>query len=307
MITYRVDKRSSHGFTLIELLVVIAIIAILAAILFPVFAQAREKARSASCLSNTKQIGLGMVMYTEDYDESYPHAMEFCNGIPNPIQPVSTLHPTGVYNMWQAEIYPYIKNWQVFSCPSDTIPLSPDPFINYYDLSYGYNYGYLSTLIVQGGAVAPATADPGCGASQWFASVTLAAVEAPANIVMITDNGGRTFNASGGSILGDIVNPPDAWSSTQYFYGPVQVGWGLNCQDYFQGTKWGDTDGFAWRHINGGNVAFCDGHAKFYQVGPLAYGSNYNPTLPCTNVIVTDYSQYHWDARYSSGNEANPQ
>ncbi|HEY3298451.1 MAG TPA: prepilin-type N-terminal cleavage/methylation domain-containing protein, partial [Armatimonadota bacterium] len=69
----RATKRNS-GFTLIELLVVIAIIAILAAILFPVFAQAREKARSASCLSNEKQIGLGLMMYMQDYDETYPMA-----------------------------------------------------------------------------------------------------------------------------------------------------------------------------------------------------------------------------------------
>lgn len=65
--------QSRSGFTLIELLVVIAIIAILAAILFPVFAQAREKARSASCLSNTKQLGLGLVMYVQDYDETFPY------------------------------------------------------------------------------------------------------------------------------------------------------------------------------------------------------------------------------------------
>jgi prepilin-type N-terminal cleavage/methylation domain-containing protein/prepilin-type processing-associated H-X9-DG protein len=299
MVTTRVDRSSSRGFTLIELLVVIAIIAILAAILFPVFAQAREKARSASCLSNTKQIGLATVMYTQDYDEDFPHWAEYCTRIPNPLQPVSTAHPAGVWNMWQAEVYPYIKSWQTFSCPSDAVPLSNDPFVNYYDLSYGYNYGYLSTLEV--------TADPGCGATQWFGAVPLATVQAPANIVMITDNGGRVFNASGGSTLGSIVNPPDAWSSSQYFYGPVQVGWGLNCQDYFAGTKWGDTDGFAWRHTNGGNVSFCDGHSKFYQVGPLASGTSYNPNINCTNLLVTDYSQYHWDPRYSSGKTGSGQ
>ncbi len=93
-----------NAFTLIELLVVIAIIAILAAILFPVFAQAREKARSAACLSNENQIGLAIMQYTQDYDEHYPcvrmwdgqHAWE-----------------------WRYSIFPYVKSYQVFACPSN--------------------------------------------------------------------------------------------------------------------------------------------------------------------------------------------
>ena len=76
------NRSHRNAFTLIELLVVIAIIAILAAILFPVFAQAREKARSASCLSNEKQIGLGLMMYTQDYDETYPTAYFLVGGAP---------------------------------------------------------------------------------------------------------------------------------------------------------------------------------------------------------------------------------
>ena len=291
-------RRNVRAFTLIELLVVIAIIAILAAILFPVFAQAREKARGASCLSNTKQIGLGILMYAQDYDEDFPHFADYCVRIPNPLKPTDPNHPLGVRNMWQAGVYPYLKNWQIFTCPSDAIASSTDPFVNFYDLSYGYNYGYLSTL--------EGTADPGCGVTQWFAAVGLAQVQAPAQIVMIADAGGKTFNASGGSTLGSMVNPPDAWPSSQSFYGPVQVGWGLNCDDYFYGTKWGDTDGFAWRHINGGNVCMVDGHAKFFQVARLASGTNYNPNSSCTNLLVTDYSQYDWDPRYVGGNQANP-
>src|SRR4051812_20391972 len=95
------------GFTLIELLVVIAIIAILAAILFPVFGRARENARRASCMSNMKQIGLGVMQYTQDYDERYP--MRYYGGA-----------PTGAIqeaNSWRRQIYPYVKSAQLFSCP----------------------------------------------------------------------------------------------------------------------------------------------------------------------------------------------
>jgi prepilin-type N-terminal cleavage/methylation domain-containing protein/prepilin-type processing-associated H-X9-DG protein len=91
-----------RGFTLIELLVVIAIIAILAAILFPVFARAREKARQASCQSNLKQLATAFMMYTQDYDEYCP---DHCG------------QSTG--NCWAVSIYPYIKNAQLFACPSD--------------------------------------------------------------------------------------------------------------------------------------------------------------------------------------------
>jgi prepilin-type N-terminal cleavage/methylation domain-containing protein/prepilin-type processing-associated H-X9-DG protein len=90
------------AFTLIELLVVIAIIAILAAILFPVFAAAREKARQAGCSSNEKQIGLAIAEYTQDYDEMLPG-----REMGNPGQ------------SWRVTIYPYLKNIQVFSCPSN--------------------------------------------------------------------------------------------------------------------------------------------------------------------------------------------
>src|SRR2546423_3994705 len=98
------EKR--HGFTLIELLVVIAIIAILAAILFPVFAQAREKARQASCLSNTKQLGTGIMMYAQDYDEYMPYGYMY--NLPQQTQ----------LWYWQDLVQPYIKNYGVYVCPS---------------------------------------------------------------------------------------------------------------------------------------------------------------------------------------------
>src|ERR1700710_3138757 len=106
------------AFTLIELLVVIAIIAILASILFPVFARARENARRASCQSNLKQLGLGFMQYTQDYDETYPTSN---NGH----------YPWG----WAGDIYPYVKSGQVYGCPSDPTT----PAAGYSLLSYNYN------------------------------------------------------------------------------------------------------------------------------------------------------------------------
>ena len=109
------------GFTLIELLVVIAIIALLAAILFPVFAQAREKARSTACLSNLKQLGTATQMYVQDYDEklffrasaTIPSVSRSGAIVPTPAQP-----PV----LWWNGIQPYIKNYQVLACPSDPTP-----------------------------------------------------------------------------------------------------------------------------------------------------------------------------------------
>ena len=103
------SRTARSGFTLIELLVVIAIIAILAAILFPVFARARENARRASCLSNLKQMGLGIMQYTQDYDEKYP-ARYFGNGNGEAFE----------FNSWRRVVFPYVKSTQIFECPSNT-------------------------------------------------------------------------------------------------------------------------------------------------------------------------------------------
>ena len=112
------NDRSTKGFTLIELLVVIAIIAILAAILFPVFAKVREKARQASCMSNEKQLGLGFVQYVEDYDETFPIGTAnqfYCGG-------------------WAHPLVPYLKSSGIFLCPDD-----PHTYLNWQEISYVIN------------------------------------------------------------------------------------------------------------------------------------------------------------------------
>lgn len=129
------------GFTLIELLVVIAIIAILAAILFPAFARARENARRASCQSNLKQIGLGIMQYTQDYDETFPICVYG--------------DATGEHG-WAALIQPYIKSLQLFQCPSESAGPNADPLSDnvnapydgkgaFTDYAYNLNMGWLNS------------------------------------------------------------------------------------------------------------------------------------------------------------------
>ena len=116
-------SRRNHGFTLIELLVVIAIIAILAAILFPVFARARENARKANCMSNVKQITLGIMQYVQDYDERYP-STHFVDNLG--------------YGRWVPAVEPYIKNKQVWACPSNKDTFKGDFPTHYASNPAGY-------------------------------------------------------------------------------------------------------------------------------------------------------------------------
>src|SRR5436305_4370394 len=138
-------SRRGRGFTLIELLVVIAIIAILAAILFPVFAQARDKARSAGCLSNMQQIGKALMMYMQDYDEK---ATWFWNS-----QAGKQNYLAGY---WYVSLFPYTKNIQVFICPSvgtrgPATDIAGNPYCspnvtpipNLNRCGYGYNWAHV--------------------------------------------------------------------------------------------------------------------------------------------------------------------
>ena len=123
-VRFRLVHRPRAAFTLIELLVVIAIIGILAALLFPVFARAREAARKTACLSNMRQLGLGFQMYTQDYDEALPNSTDGTPGAGllgawNFYKVFPANGSPGSFDVTQGGLFPYIKNKQIYICPSD--------------------------------------------------------------------------------------------------------------------------------------------------------------------------------------------
>jgi prepilin-type N-terminal cleavage/methylation domain-containing protein/prepilin-type processing-associated H-X9-DG protein len=314
MLSFQSRRKAASGFTLIELLVVIAIIAILAAILFPVFAQAREKARQTACLSNTKQLGTALQMYIQDYDETLPMTFSGCNNgrIQNPLDPNDRPGGTtgaGRRPIWHGLLFPYTKNWDINYCPSDADATPTSPIDKYHYISYGWNYGYLGSY---NGAAACGDGTTG----PVFGGIAMAGVLRPANIIAIVDNGGKhagTRDATNGYFLmGSCVNPPDTEPSQMTFYA-TDGGWGKGCRNYHggaSGNKADDTGGVALRHSEGSNASFVDGHAKWYKAGGLTQGysntggvgTTWSATGPCLPPLgVTDYSKYMWDPRYEEG------
>ena len=272
------NRRS--GFTLIELLVVIAIIAILAAILFPVFAQARQAARGTSSQSNMRQQALGILMYTQDYDETYPMFQRWgdksspitIGGIP--------------FTQWSYDIQPYIKNIQVYADPLTGTIKQATAFWPLFT-QYGYDYEVLSPY-----------SGP-FGQTPWIATpATVGTIARPSEIVMMASRpsyedigalywyGPSTMAGTGGADGPDCSDiAPWCWSDWAPDGNYSQLP-GLEGGLY--------TGGNTLRKSQNGNFAFCDGHVKFMQPGQAAQGSNWFKGITSGNVHITDTKKYMW-------------
>jgi prepilin-type N-terminal cleavage/methylation domain-containing protein/prepilin-type processing-associated H-X9-DG protein len=234
-----------RGFTLIELLVVIAIIAILAAILFPVFAQAREKARGATCLSNMRNIGSAVMLYVQDHDEFLPYGYAY------------TWPGQAELYWWQDLCRPYVKNEQVYSCPSRS------PHITYTNRR---PVGLPNPLVKDYIANAQAGAHTGpatwAGANGPFVnnwqnpSRSIAQIEDTAGAIAIFD-GFRSIELW-------RLEQTDAWYAAGL--GPSFVG---NAPDSNPPTGHVEK-----RHSSGFNAIFCDGHAKWTRDSKLGQWTN---------------------------------
>jgi len=216
--------RTRKGFTLIELLVVIAIIAILAAILFPVFAKAREKARQASCSSNLKQIGLAAMAYVQDYDETYAAASW--------AEPSSKLmNNCGFLETYFTEyLEPYTKNSQVFICPSDSDANNSGSPCRWPGLKRSYN---MNVNLVGGGG-----------------GIKTAAIDDVSGTIYMSDSGAGPYFGIGGRWYG--------------YYSGVQAG---EAETWNAPYYW-----VSYRHSEGSNVMYADGHVKWLRQHTITRG-----------------------------------
>ena len=258
--------RMKRAFTLIELLVVIAIIAILAAILFPVFAQAREKARQTACLSNCKQIGTGLMMYVQDYDETYPQNIgggSVPAGTTNTYPDTNSKGTTATYNQhWMQQVYTYTKNWGIFLCPSDKMPL---PAYNSAgtpngsgapptDSSYALNLQLMQNIVPSGFA--------------YRGPLTEAQLVAPSTSYIVSETAlSQSFFGFRGSCsaLPTGGNPAATRLDAVRFANATDAA-DRDTSVCFVGvlrTKFAGNEDSRTRHSGGENIVYGDGHAKW--------------------------------------------
>jgi len=240
------------GFTLIELLVVIAIIAILAAILFPVFAQAREKARQTQCLSNCKQLGTGLQLYVDDYDETLPFfynsAISRWDGskIPDNIKTSYPGYPLTELGFklqegencwtWADCIFPYVKNLNLYVCPSGGAVNG-----NYVKKKIGYGYNICLSFIAHGSGFGMDANNSNCKV------YSISQLKYPSELVFIGDNWQYSQSSDSKAWCHGYICSKTAsdyeYNNNKTEYDPVN------------------------RHNGGANYTFCDGHAKYYKKG----------------------------------------
>jgi prepilin-type N-terminal cleavage/methylation domain-containing protein/prepilin-type processing-associated H-X9-DG protein len=224
---HRRDLR--RGFTLIELLVVIAIIGILAAILFPVFARARENARRSSCASNFRQIGLGMMQYTQDYDERLP-LFSLSGAGYNGFQGYNGADGA----RWVDQMFPYVKSTQIFDCPSGTKTMTVYPGGKYFDITT-YSYGFVT---------------PTAAGNVGVAGRSLAEIEDTAGTLAIVEDG-RQDAGLGAETQGRLI--PAVGESLEALGGRLN---GFR----HTGITESDYSNYAF------NAAFADGHVKWVRL-----------------------------------------
>jgi len=217
-----------RGFTLIELLVVIAIIAILAALLFPVFAAAREKARQATCLSNIKQLALAILMYADDYDGVFVPAQDADNLMRWHGMRSSTSEP---FDPTRGPLYAYLKNREIKACPSFTKFGRGAMAFEQGTGGYGYNAQYV------GGSPLP-----------WpdsLAPASEADIEDPAATIMLADVATMDWDMMSNSGTGTLIE-------YSFVEAPFYAAYGDMAAD----------PSMHFRHQGSCDVAFCDGHVK---------------------------------------------
>jgi prepilin-type N-terminal cleavage/methylation domain-containing protein/prepilin-type processing-associated H-X9-DG protein len=251
-----------RGFTLIELLVVIAIIAILAAILFPVFAQAREKARQTTCLSNCKQVSLGLMMYMQDQDGAGPigyyNSANYCGNNPD-------------MRCWWEAALPYIKNDGVFGCPSASSTIRGIMIAPRTSGSAGRVYPTAGLTLGYSFALGAVNVNNGPG--------NVATCPEPARVFMFGDNGNGN---------------PYGWGY-QIAFAQIQKADPSNIAPPW-GTGTIPADDNITRHHGGSNICFLDGHAKWMRWQQLAM---LNPTdAPAGAVYNRDEAKWLWWPRY---------